>query len=702
LILETEDLRAREADNQMVCDLFADRGIRLVVLSACKSADLAESLARKGVPAALAMQYSVLDESATQFAYTFYRALASGHPVDASLVEARLAMKNAPGSNGIDFATPILYQLDPNCLDVSRIEAKAAESGKPLLLDPKIQVMDHGFVGRHRDFQRLNEALRSSVKRALLIYGWGGMGKTVLATRLAMRLSDRFEGIYGHRCHPQTRAEDILIGLNSFLNMLGIQSLNQVLSSTAPISVKTANLLQILNKRKLLIILDNFESCLDEGGKQISDPELRDFVSSLLGATAANTKYIITSRVDFDPLDRRLVSAVEHYPLPEMPYYEAIWLMNNHSSLARLTVDKKKQIHKAVGGHPWSIDQFAFQVSEGADVDGLLQDLQPVAEEAKAFTLFGRAYSRLDDEARELLIRASIFEEAVPEEALRWMMGDEKTPSPPVSKPLKELQRWGLVARQDEREIRLFSVHTLVRQFVQKEAENNGADLRPLRIRAAQHYELQVKVNHDLWDHLRARDYYYRAGEYERAAGIVEAAWKYLARWGFIELAMRLLQQSADTTSGATKARANGNLAILYQGVGDWKTALKLYGDVKEIFEGLGDRRNVAVALHQLGMIHHDQGNYAEAVRLYEDSLAIKRSLGDQSGIASSLHQLGRLKEEQKDLKGALDNYLSALIILEKLHDPNREIVKNSIARLRAAMGEDAFQKALSRRRGSA
>jgi len=97
LILETEELRAREVDNQVVCDLFAERGIRLVVLSACKSADLAERLARKGVPAVLAMQYPVLDQSATKFAYTFYRSLASGHPVDASLIQARQAMKMQRG-----------------------------------------------------------------------------------------------------------------------------------------------------------------------------------------------------------------------------------------------------------------------------------------------------------------------------------------------------------------------------------------------------------------------------------------------------------------------------------------------------------------------------------------------------------------------------------------------------------------------------
>jgi hypothetical protein len=80
----------------------------------------------------------------------------------------------------------------------------------------------------------------------------------------------------------------------------------------------------------------------------------------------------------------------------------------------------------------------------------------------------------------------------------------------------------------------------------------------------------------------------------------------------------------------------------------------------------------------------------------------IFKDLGDKSGIASSLFQLGRLKEEGKDLKGALENYMSALSIFEDLRDPSREIAKKGIARLRAIMGEDAFLKVWSQRRGSA
>ena len=56
-------------------------------------------------------------------------------------------------------------------------------------------------------------------------------------------------------------------------------------------------------------------------------------------------------------------------------------------------------------------------------------------------------------------------------EALRWMMGDENEPSPPVDMPLNVLLRWGLVARQEEREETMYSVHTKVRDFVGREAD---------------------------------------------------------------------------------------------------------------------------------------------------------------------------------------------------------------------------------------
>ena len=150
LALENDDLSLSLADNQAVADLFADRGVRLVVLSACQSDDLARRLAARGVPAALAMQYSILDSSASRFAFSFYQALAAGRAVDRSLTEARLAMRNAEGGNNVDFATPVLYLLDPDCLRIDRIKPAPGEMfDKPFMLG-ELQVMKEGFVGRQR------------------------------------------------------------------------------------------------------------------------------------------------------------------------------------------------------------------------------------------------------------------------------------------------------------------------------------------------------------------------------------------------------------------------------------------------------------------------------------------------------------------------------------------------------------------------
>ena len=668
LVLENEDLSARIVDNQAVADLLAGRGVRLVVLSACESADLADKLVRKGVPAVVAMQYSVLDTSATGFAFAFYQALASGRVVDQSLVEARLAMRYAKGSNKVDFATPVLYLLDPECLHIDRIKPDVTEIfQKPVMLG-EIQVMKDGFVGRQKELRILQKAFLSGTRRAAIIHGWGGIGKTILASRLALRMTRYFEGFFGHKCNPQTRPEDILNGLNAFLNMVGISALNPVLYSSAPLQVKTASLVSILNQKRFLIILDNFESCLDESRTRIADPELRQFVEHLLNATAANTKYIITTRYDFDPLQGRLLGAIEHLSVPEMPLHQAVWLMNSHSQLANLGLEKKKQIYKAIGGHPWIIGMFDHHAST-ASVDGLLLELEPLEQELRDFTLFDKSYSDLDNDSRELLLHASIFEEAVPVEALRWIMGDEELPSPSVDKSLAMLLRWGLIAKQEEREETLYSVHTKVRDFVDREAEKIGVDRSSLLVRSAQYYEMKVKANGNLWDHLRARDYYYQARQWEMVAGIVGAVWQYLARWGYIQLAISLLQTSVDTTSGTMKAKAKGNLAILYQGVGDWKSALKLYAEVKTIFEDEGDRRSVAASLHQLGNIHYQQSNYPEAVKLYEQSLDLAKDLGDKLGIANTLHQLGMIHHDQGNYPEAVKLYEQSLDLAKDLGD---------------------------------
>ncbi len=96
--------------------------LALVVLNSClgtKSGDgekfssVAAGLVKSGVPAVIAMQYEISDDSARVIAKTFYTSLALNMPVDAALTEARLQIF-LDDKNNLEWATPILYMQIPD------------------------------------------------------------------------------------------------------------------------------------------------------------------------------------------------------------------------------------------------------------------------------------------------------------------------------------------------------------------------------------------------------------------------------------------------------------------------------------------------------------------------------------------------------------------------------------------------------------
>lgn len=95
--------------------------LRLAVLNACEGArssltdpfaGTATALVQQGVPAVVAMQFEITDEAAIAFAREFYAAMAHGHPVDASLAEARKALRYT--GNDVEWGTPVLYMRSPD------------------------------------------------------------------------------------------------------------------------------------------------------------------------------------------------------------------------------------------------------------------------------------------------------------------------------------------------------------------------------------------------------------------------------------------------------------------------------------------------------------------------------------------------------------------------------------------------------------
>ena len=87
----------------------------LVVLNACEGgraikddpfAGVAQALVREGMPAVVAMQFKISDQSALVFSKEFYEALAQSDSVDQAVFEARHALVS---ERSVDWGNPVLY-----------------------------------------------------------------------------------------------------------------------------------------------------------------------------------------------------------------------------------------------------------------------------------------------------------------------------------------------------------------------------------------------------------------------------------------------------------------------------------------------------------------------------------------------------------------------------------------------------------------
>lgn len=112
--------KTRMVNDESFANLFmgSDDHLGLVSLTACESAEsenlqgfsgVALQLVERGMPAVIAMQYTVQIESAKIFFESFYTSLAYRKPVDWAVQYARNAVSQELGLKNREFATPVLY-----------------------------------------------------------------------------------------------------------------------------------------------------------------------------------------------------------------------------------------------------------------------------------------------------------------------------------------------------------------------------------------------------------------------------------------------------------------------------------------------------------------------------------------------------------------------------------------------------------------
>jgi formylglycine-generating enzyme required for sulfatase activity len=184
--------------------------LRVVLLNACESgqsgkedvfSSTAATLLKRGVPAVIAMQYSISDQAAIELSQTFYKCLAAGLPVDAAISRARLALSFAV-NNTLEWGTPVLLMRteDGVLFNVKASRAPAMQPQETIAqlsvpageasLRLSVQDLAVPLVESHADAAQAPVAEKTAVVPTPLVFPAEPIGAQVLpAPKIAPRLS---------------------------------------------------------------------------------------------------------------------------------------------------------------------------------------------------------------------------------------------------------------------------------------------------------------------------------------------------------------------------------------------------------------------------------------------------------------------------------------------------------------------------------
>jgi tetratricopeptide (TPR) repeat protein len=631
LALEDELGQTRKAGiAELQPHLTAAHDLRLVVLSGCQTGQTSDQDAFRGVaagllkldiPAVVAMQFAILDNSAIKLAGAFYSALARGETAAAALQAARVALWQYADGPGYDWGIPALYQraaelrlIDP--ADLTGLEDLSSFSAPAALIDMDGLPLPRHFVGRKPQLRQLRRALRDDRLKAAFVRGMGGLGKSSLAARLIARPGTPLDGVLVIRCH-EVDPLDIPLKLASFLQGQGqpghAEAGALLLDSRLDPAERARQAARLIAGRRYLIVFDNFESLQeihrqegeereeDEAGTSpswldseydIADPVLRGLLGGLLTANWRSL-CLFTGRYRWRGFDRQIgQNLAQEIHLPQLTLRQAVMLMDNLPRLKRQPIQRKIALFHKVGGHPKTLE-----LLEGWLAQGRLTDLLDNAALDSLLTPEWEGYfladllARLSPAERERLARLAIFQDELAGEALAYAGVTDEMAARWLD--LSLLQQVNLTGLGDLSGFGKLLVHPVVADYLL--GQTDAASRRELHRWAAAYYGrpfVEIARNHaqqtgQNWSEAQiewfARDrrgvvghmvtqaqdmaqargalawqrHLFAAGEVGAAGEIVTVVFEVLARWGQRDQAKALLRRSI-----ASLATDSGNQAV--------------------------------------------------------------------------------------------------------------------------------------------
>ncbi|WP_420629084.1 tetratricopeptide repeat protein [Candidatus Leptofilum sp.] len=257
-------------------DLLSRLEVPLVILEACRSADLSQkpvfgsvapALLQSGVGSVVAFSHAVHVEAAKLLVERFYRQLADSRSVGQALEEGRTRihanrtrwLSRGPNAETIDLQDwfiPQLYQIgpDPTLIPSATPSPRGGEGRGEEIFHNFPPPPRYRFHGRAAELLELERAFRRH--NAVLFSGMGGMGKTALAREAAAweLRKGRFSAAVFHSFEQKAGAERVVQLLGAALRGEDFPALS------ADERWETA--VNLFHQTPVLLVWDNFESTL--------------------------------------------------------------------------------------------------------------------------------------------------------------------------------------------------------------------------------------------------------------------------------------------------------------------------------------------------------------------------------------------------------------------------------------------------------
>jgi predicted ATPase/class 3 adenylate cyclase len=517
------------------------------------------------------------------------------------------------------------------------------------------------FIGREREVGEVRALVREH--RLVTLTGPGGTGKTRLGVEAARGLGDDVrDGVF---FVPLATISDPTLIPTAIAAAIALPE-----DPARPaLEVVTAH----LRERSALLVLDNFEQLVTGAA-----------VVSGLQAAAPKLRCLVSSRETLH------LYGEQEYPVPVLSGDDAVELFAQRARAARPAFAVTDANRAAVRAICERVDRLPLAIELAAARTKLFDPAQILARLDRSLellttgardlperqrTLRGAiawSYELLAEPERRLFRRLSVFSGSIPLEIVPLVANEKGDLGIDPLDGIANLVDKSLLTHLEVLgELRVGMLET-IRAFGLEELERSGETdaMRARHATCVMHYgerlEPELLGEHvgaalDALevanDNVRAALAYAEQHDPETGLRLAAAIWRFWQQRSHLREGRDWLDRLIATAPGVPPL-ARGRALTAQGGVaywqGDFGPARVAYEESLRLFESLGDERNVADALYNLGFMDLVGGEPLAARQKLERSLAMYRTLGDGTGVAKTGEGLVAVLTKLEDYATAL------------------------------------------------